>query len=123
MRDPRVEKYRLVARVALLQGLCALLVASLFLGCKGTGAGLSALVGGLIVALGSAFFGWRMFTPGIAGAGRLAVAMYAAVALKWIWLVVALYLALGRLRLEPGPLLVGFAGAHAGFWAAALRSK
>jgi F0F1-type ATP synthase assembly protein I len=62
------RNHGLVVRIVLLQAGCALIAASLFLVFKGASAGLAALAGGLIVAVGSAVFGWRAFKPGIAGA-------------------------------------------------------
>ena len=58
---------RTVVRVVLLQTGCAALVASVFLVFKGAHQAIAALVGGLIVAAGSAVLGWRVFKPGIAG--------------------------------------------------------
>src|ERR1700678_2263668 len=100
MGDVPVRGKRLVVRVVLLQAGCAVLAASVFLVFKGASAGLAALTGGLIVALGSALFGWRAFRPGVAGAATLNAAMYGGVALKWAWFGVALYVALARLKLE-----------------------
>jgi ATP synthase protein I len=117
------RSYRLVVRVVLLQTGCALLVACLFLAAKSASAGLAALVGGLIVAVGSAVFGWRAFKPGIAGAATLATAMYAGVALKWLWFALALYLALARLKLDAAPLLIGMGAAQLGYWAGLIRLK
>ena len=117
------QAYRLVGRVVLLQAGCALLVASAFLVWKGEAASLAAVVGGLIVALGSALFGWRLFAPGVAASATLARAMFAGVALKWAWLIVALYLALARWKLEAGPLLVGVIVAQLGHWAALMRKR
>jgi F0F1-type ATP synthase assembly protein I len=94
-----------------------------FLVFGGGSAGLAALVGGLIVALGSALFGWRMFKPGIAGGARLSTAMYAGVALKWLWLMLALYVALAQLKLAAMPLLIGLVAAQLGYWAALIRSR
>ncbi len=117
MIDVRLAaNYRLVARVVFLQLGCGLLVAIGFLVTRGVSAGLAALVGGSIVALGSALFGWRMFKPGIAGAATLTTAMYVAVALKWLWFAVALTLALGLLRLQAAPLLIGLTVAQLGYW-------
>ena len=121
MSKSLVQGYRLVARVVLLQAGCALLVACAFLVFKGETAGLASVVGGLIVALGSALFGWRLFAPGVAGAATLTRAMFAGVALKWAWLLVALYMALARWKLEAGPLLVGVIVAQLGHWAALMR--
>ncbi len=114
---------RLVVRVVLLQAGCALIAASVFLVFKGASAGLAALVGGLIVAAGSAVFGWRAFKPGIAGGATLATAMYAGVALKWLWFALALYLAFARLKLDAAPLLIGVVVAQLGFWVGLIRLK
>ena len=123
MSNLLVQRYRLVLRVVVLQTGIALLAALAFLVLKGTGAGLAALVGGLVVASGTALFGWRMFAPGIAGGATLTRAMFAAVALKWVWFIGALYLALARWRLDAAPLLVGLVAAQLGHWAALVRVK
>jgi F0F1-type ATP synthase assembly protein I len=123
MSDVLVRNYRLVVRIVLLQTGCAVLVASMFLVFKGAHQGLAALVGGLIVAVGSAVFGWRAFKPGIAAAPVLSTAMYAGVALKWLWFALALYIALARLKLEAAPLLIGVAGAQLGYWVGLMRRK
>ena len=123
MSDVPVRGYRLVLRIVLLQTGCALLVASLYFGYRGASSGIAALAGGLIVAVGSAVFGWRAFAPGVAGAAVLSRAMFAGVALKWLWFVLALYLALGRLKLEAVPLLVGLATAQLGYWVGMVRLK
>ena len=43
--------------------------------------------------------------------------MYAGVALKWVWFVLALYVAFARLKLEAAPLLIGVVAAQLGYWA------
>jgi F0F1-type ATP synthase assembly protein I len=106
---------RLVMRVVALQAGCAGLVALLFLALRGLNAALAAFAGGLIVAIGSALFGWRMFLPGVAPAARLQRAMYAGEALKWFWLVLATWAALTRWKLAPLPLLVGMCVALFGY--------
>jgi len=123
MSEVRVRSYRLVVRVVLLQAGCALIAASVFLVLKGAAAALAALAGGLIVAAGSAVFGWRAFRPGVAGAATLGTAMYAGVALKWLWFVLALYLTMARLKLEAAPLLIGMCVAQLGYWAGLMRLK
>lgn len=123
MSDALVGRYRLVVRVVLLQAGIAVLVASAFWVLKGESAGVAALAGGLIVALGSALFGWRMFSPGIAGAAKLTGSMYAAVGLKWVWFIVALYVALAYWKLAAAPLLVGVGVAQLGHWLALVRMK
>src|SRR5260370_42566912 len=91
---------RTVVRVVLLQAGCAALVASVFLVFKGAHQALAALVGGLIVAAGSAVLGWRAFKPGIAGGATLTTGMYAGEALKGLWFALALNVAIARLKLD-----------------------
>jgi F0F1-type ATP synthase assembly protein I len=123
MNHVLARAYRLVVRVVVLQLGCGLLAACVFYLWKGASAGLAALAGGAIVALGSVVFGLTMFRPGIAGAVTLTKAMFTAVALKWLWFVVALYLALAYLKLPAAPLLVGLAAAQLGYWGGLVRSK
>lgn len=123
MSDALGRGYRLVLRVVLLQMGCAVLAASLFLAFKGVSAGLAALTGGLIVACGSALFGWRTFRPGVAAAATLNAAMVGGIALKWLWFVVALYIALARLKLDGAPLLIGVVAAQLGYWVGLIRRK
>jgi ATP synthase protein I len=123
MSNALVRSYRLVLRIVLLQAGCAVLVALVFLVFKGASAGLAALVGGLIVAAGSAVFGWRAFKPGVAGAAVLGTAMYAGVALKWLWFALALYIALARLKLEAAPLLIGIVATQFGYWVGLIRRR
>jgi ATP synthase protein I len=123
MSDVLARNKRLVVRVVLLQAGCALVAACVFLVFKGASAGLAALVGGLIVAVGSAVFGWRAFKPGVAGGATLTTAMYAGVALKWLWFALALYLALARLKLDAAPLLIGVVVAQLGYWVGLIRLK
>ncbi len=107
---------RVVMRVVLLQTGCAALVAALFWMLQGAAAARSGLAGGLIVAISSAIFGWRMFAPGIAPAATLQRALFGAEALKWCWYVLALWAALTRLKLMPLPLLVGLVFGQIGYW-------
>ena len=123
MTEVQSRGKRIVVRVVLLQTGCATLVASVFLVFKGSSAGLAALVGGLIVAAGSAVFGWRMFKPGIAGGATLTTAMYAAVLLKWLWFAIALYFAIALLKLDAAPLLIGVVAAQLGYWVGLVRLK
>jgi ATP synthase protein I len=123
MSDVLVRGKRLVVRIVLLQAGCALSVASVFLVLKGAHQGLAALVGGLIVAVGSGVLGWRAFKPGIAGGATLATAMYAGAALKWLWFALALYMAIAWLKLDVPPLFIGMAVAQLGYWVGLIRLK
>jgi len=114
---------RPVLRVVLLQAACATLTGLLFGIFRGIAEALAGFIGGLIVAVGSALFGWRMFAPGIAAAGKLYRAMIAAESLKWVWYVLALWAALARLRLTPAPLIIGVVVAQFGHWLSLIATK
>jgi ATP synthase protein I len=93
----------------------AVVVGLLFL-LGGVGSALAALIGGMIIATGNALFGWRLFVLGVAPAARLARSVYAAETLKWLWVVLALWLALTRAGLPGLPLIVGVIAAQIAFW-------
>ena len=114
---------RLVIRVVILQAGCAATVAFLFAMGQGAVAAWSGLVGGLIVAVGSGVFGWRMFAPGIAPAAVLRRALFAAESLKWFWYVLAVWAALTRLKLPPLPLMTGLVVAQFGYWLGLIEMK
>jgi F0F1-type ATP synthase assembly protein I len=114
---------RPVLRVVVLQVACATLTGLLFLIFGGIAAALAGFIGGLIVAVGSALFGWRMYAPGIAAADRLFRAMVAAESLKWVWYVVALWAVLARVKLMPGPLIVGVVVGQFGHWLGLVATK
>jgi F0F1-type ATP synthase assembly protein I len=123
MTEVQSRGKRMVVRVVLLQAGCAALVASVFLVFKGLSTGLTVLVGGLIVAAGSAVFGWRLFKPGIAGGATITTAMYAGVALKWLWFAIAMYVAIALLKLHAPALLIGIVAAQLGYWVGLIRLK
>jgi F0F1-type ATP synthase assembly protein I len=114
---------RPVQRVVILQAACATLTGLLFLVFGGIAAAVAGFVGGLIVAVGSALFGWRMYVPGIAAADKLFRAMVAAESLKWVWYVLALWAAFTRLNLMPGPLIVGVVVGQFGHWLGLVATK
>jgi F0F1-type ATP synthase assembly protein I len=116
MNDSIGNGKRLVMRVVILQIACAAIAAGVFWLVKGAAAAQAALTGGLIAAIGSAVFGWRMFLPGIAPAVVLHRAMFAAESMKWLWYVLALWLALTRLKSMPLPLMAGLIFAQFGYW-------
>jgi F0F1-type ATP synthase assembly protein I len=93
------------------------LAALVFLALSGTNAARSAIVGGLIIALGTLVFAWRLFATGWPAASA-ARGFYAGEMLKWIWVVGAFALALTRGGMEPLPLLVGLVASQCGFWVA-----
>jgi F0F1-type ATP synthase assembly protein I len=117
MTDIVRQGKRLVMRVVLLQLGCAALVGMLFWVLRGAAAARAGLIGGIIVAAGSALFGWRMFAPGIAPAAVLRRALFAAESLKWVWYVLAVWAALTRFAVPPLPLMTGLIVAQFGYWA------
>jgi ATP synthase protein I len=115
-RDHRTDGRRLVLRYAALQ-LAAALVAALVAGAVGgISAARAALAGGLVVTVGNVVFGWKLFAPGVAPVRILARAFFGGEALKWAWLGLALWAALGPAHLEPLPLIGGLVAAQFGFW-------
>ena len=114
---------RPVLSVVVLQAACAALTGLSFLIFGGIAAASAGFIGGLIVAVGSALFGWRMYAPGIAAADRLLRAMVAAESLKWVWFVLALWVALARLKLMAGPLIVGVVVGQFGHWLSLVATK
>ena len=100
-----------------------MIVAALCGAAYGAAGALAGLAGGLIAAIGSALFGWRMFAPGIAAARVLRRALFAAEALKWFWYVLAIWWAFAGLRLMPLPLLIGLCAAQFGYWFGMIRIK
>lgn len=112
MLNPAAAGRRLSRRIALLQALAAGLVAAGFLALGGRAA-LGALLGGLAVAAGGALMGWRSFAGGAVGPGRALLQLVGGIALKWLVVVLVLYLALAVLALDPLAVLCGVLAALA----------
>jgi F0F1-type ATP synthase assembly protein I len=114
--DHRRRGRRLVLRFAAVQLAAAAVAALAALALGGARAAGAALVGGLVAAVGNVVFGWKLFAPGVAPVRVLARAAFAGEALKWLWLLLALWGALGPARLPPLPLVAGLIAAQVGFW-------
>jgi len=84
---------------------------------------LAALVGGLIVGCRKCGDGLARVQARIAGGATLTTAMYAGVALKWLWFALAMYLAIARLKLDAAPLLIGIVVTQLGYWVGLVRLK
>lgn len=108
---------RLALKFAAVQLACTSLAAFVFLALSGANAARSAVVGGLIVALGTLVFAWRLFATDWPAASA-ARGFYAGELLKWVWVIGAFALALTRGGMEPLPLLVGLLASQCGFWVA-----
>jgi F0F1-type ATP synthase assembly protein I len=116
VNDPVARGKRTVLWFAAAQMAAAAVAAAVSGLLSGGPAARAALAGGVIVAAGNLIFGWRLFAPGIAPASRIAKAMWAGEGLKWLWVVLAVWLALAVAKLMPLPLLVGMLAAQIGFW-------
>lgn len=108
---------RLALKFAAVQLACATLVALVLLTVSGANAARSAVVGGLIIALGTLVFAWRLFATSWPAASA-ARGFYAGELLKWVWVLGAFALALTRGGMEPLPLLLGLFAGQCGFWVA-----
>lgn len=107
----------LALKFAAIQLASTGLAALVFLLSSGSNAARSAIVGGLIIALGTLVFAWRLFARDWPAASA-ARGFYAGELLKWIWVIGAFALALTRGGMEPLPLLIGLLAAQSGFWVA-----
>ena len=108
---------RLALKFAAVQLASASVVALVFLAVSGANAARSAVVGGLIIALGTLVFAWRLFAtswPAVSAARGF----YAGELLKWVWVLGAFALALTRGGMEPLLLLLGLFAGQCGFWVA-----
>lgn len=122
MTDPDVNDLgrrgkRLALKFAAVQLASTSIVALVFLATSGANAARSAVVGGLIIALGTLVFAWRLFATSWP-ASSAARGFYAGELLKWVWVLGAFALALTRGGMEPLPLLVGLLAGQCGFWVA-----
>lgn len=116
MTDPTLRGKRTVVRVVVWQALSGAAAALCFGVWSGGWAALSALAGGLIIAFGTAVFGWRLFAPGVASGAVVKRALMAGEAMKWLWLILAVWLGLAKIKFAPLPLLVGLIVAQFGYW-------
>src|SRR5690606_41771388 len=71
--------------------------------------------GGGVVVLGAALMAWRSLGGGIRGGLVALGGVVGGLALKWLVIGLAVYVALARLGLPPLPLLAGVGAALAGF--------
>lgn len=81
----------------------------------GPRAALAALAGGGTLVLGSLLAAWGAFAGGVAGAGVALGRLLLGTAVKWLIVLVGLYLAMAIWRLPAVPVLAGAALAAAAF--------
>lgn len=97
---------RQALQVVVIQAIVTAVLALAFL-LQGWVAATAALVGGLATTAGSALMGWRAFAGGVADPGTALFRLFGGIALKWLVIVLTLYLGLARFGLPPLPLLAG----------------
>ena len=114
--DPEVRGKRLALRFAAVQLGAALLAAIIVAVITDGSNAMATVAGGAVVAVGNLVFGWRLFAPGVAPAERIAKAMWVGEGLKWLWVVLAVWLALDVSDLAPLPFLLGMLAGQVGFW-------
>lgn len=114
---------RIIARRAVLAQTLAAVVAALLGLIHGPESARAALVGGLIVASGTAIFAWRLFIHGIAPVKTMLNSVYAAAILKWFWMVALLFAAIALGRLPALALILGMLAAHVAYYFALIKVR
>lgn len=117
MRNSIAYGWQVAVRTVLLQ-IGTTLVVALIATTFGWHTGLAAFVGGAIVAAGNMLFALRLFGRGVASARNVLRSAYAAEVLKWLWLCLALYLAIAVFKLPFPGLIAGMLAAQFAFWIA-----
>lgn len=110
LQDSRRSAFRLL-------GVQAVVVTATALGFLALGpeAALAAAIGGAAVLLGNALMTWRALGGGVQGAGMALYRLMVGIALKWLVVLGALYLALASDLLPPLPLMAGVVAGLAAF--------
>lgn len=122
MRNSIAYGWRVAVRTTLLQcaaTLATALAATPF-GWRAAGA---AMAGGLIIAAGNLLFAVRLFGRGVVPARVAVRSAYAAEVLKWLWLCVALTLAIAVFKLPFPGLIAGVMAAQVSFWIALIAIR
>lgn len=86
------------------------------LGLSDWNAARSALAGGIVIASGTAIFGWMLFSEKATTTPGIARVLYAGELLKWLWVGLAFWLAFAFGDFKALPLLAGAMAAQVGFW-------
>ncbi|WP_240126836.1 hypothetical protein [Thermomonas alba] len=106
--------WRLALRAVAFQVAAALATAAAGM-TLGPRAALAALAGGGTLALGSLVAAWGAFGVGVSSGGVALARLLLGTAVKWLIVVVGLYLAMAVWKLPPVPVLAGAAMAAAAF--------
>lgn len=122
MRNSIAHGLQVAVRTVLLQ-LATTLVVALGALAFGPRIGLAVAAGGAIVALGNLFFALRLFGRGVQPARQALRSAWSGQALKWLWLVVMLYLAITRWDLPGTGLIAGVLAAQFASWIALIAVR
>lgn len=106
MENSLAANRRLAVQVVLIQATTAVAVGLAFLLQSGMSA-LAALLAGLLVAVGTGLMALPLFGPALAGPGTTFARLAGGTLLKWIVVIVGLYLILVHWKLPAIPALVG----------------
>jgi F0F1-type ATP synthase assembly protein I len=122
MRNSIAHGWGIANRTTLLQ-ICAALIAAAICAPFGMQYAVAALVGGVIIALGSWLFALRLYGLGITSARKVLRSAWLAQMVKWLWLCTALYVAIAVVQLSFPGLIVGIMAAQLAFWIALIAIR
>lgn len=91
--------------------LAVAVVAGLAFSLRGAPSAIGAFAGGILAAIGTTVLALRVFMPALAGGGTMALRFATGTLLKWIVVLVGLYLIFAYWKLPAVPALVGFGAA------------
>lgn len=101
---------RLASKVILAQTVVAVVAGLAFL-VRDTPSAVGALAGGLVATAGTGMLAFRVFARTPAGPGAMVARFAAGTLLKWIVVIIGLYLVLGYWSLPALPVFVGLIAA------------
>lgn len=109
--DNSLAAGRRLAKQVIAAQVAVAIVAGLGFLLRGAPAAIAALAAGLVVALGTAVLALPVFVPALAGPGATVARFAVGTLLKWIVVIVGLYLIIAYWRLPPVAALVGLVAA------------
>jgi ATP synthase protein I len=105
-------------RVLIAQALLLLISATVAMLLQGWFAAVSALFGGVVTLFGTGWMAYRVYRAGELTRDNPsggAVALYGGVLIRFVFVITALAIGMGVLKLQPVFVLIGFAVTHLGY--------
>ncbi len=105
-------------RVLIAQALLLLISATVAMLIQGWFAAVSALFGGVVTLFGTGWMAYRVYRAGELTRDNPsggAVALYGGVLIRFVFVITALAIGMGVLKLQPVFVLIGFAVTHLGY--------